>query len=269
MWQLTVIIALTLVYFSVQELLRRCRLRILWGMFLVLPILLTPFWFFTNNFDLFLWIKIYSIMFCVSWGSWLRFTRAGDNPWLRRTIIWLLAANIFEALVLDIFGRGIAHNLNAVAGILLLATMPWSTESACIDRASNNQDIRFDLSLSWIVGYTLWNWVFVFLNYPVLAGHHIAVLLAALIVAMIDPQRWLQTRAATLGINLIFLATSYPGTIAVSDATSWIDEYSAQIAASISLLWTLAHTLLNFDLARAFEKLRSHRLTQGFILSPH
>jgi hypothetical protein len=261
MWQLSVIVAMTLLYFGMQELLRRCKLPILLGLFLLTPLILTPFWIKSNDFGPFLWIKTYSIMFCVSWGSWLRFTSGGDKALLRRTIAWLLAANILEALVLDILGTGIAHNLNALAGILLLATMPRSTMSTRIDRASRHQDIRYDVSLAWIVGYTLWNWVFVYLNYPALAGHHIAVLSAALILACIDPQRWLQTRAATLGLNLLFMATSYPGTIAVSDATGWFDERTAIIAASLSFAWLVIHALSKLDLtaqAYGYMVLRVH-----------
>jgi len=249
MWQLSVILALTLIYFGLQELLRRCRQPVLWGLFFIAPLILTPYWIKSNDFDPFLWIKTYSIMFCVSWGTWLRFTNAGDKSFFRRTIVWLLAANIIEALVLDILGTGIAHNLNALAGILLLATMPWSAKRTRIDRASRDQDIRHDLPLAWIVGYTLWNWVFVYLNYPALAGHHIAVLSAALILACIDPQRWLQTRAATLGLNLLFMATSYQGTLAVSDATGWFDERIAIIAASLSFAWLVIHALTQLELA--------------------
>jgi len=248
MWQLSVILAMTLVYLGLQELLRRCRLPILWGIFLLAPLILTPYWFKFNDFDPFMWIKTYSIMFCVSWGSWLRFTSAGDKSFLRHTIVWLLVANILEALVLDLLGKGIAHDLNALAGILLLATMPWSAKNTRIDRASRHQDICCDLPIAWIVGYTLWNWVFVYLNYPALAGHHIAVLSAALILACINPQRWLQTRAATLGLNLLFMATSYEGTLAVSDATGWFDERTAIIAASLSFAWLAIHALSKLDL---------------------
>lgn len=243
MWQLVVIVGMTLVYFGAQELLRRSRLPVLWGLFLVAPVVLTPFWITSNDFDLFLWIKTYSIMFCVSWGSLLRFTSFGDRPWLRYSIVWLLVANIVEALVLDLMGTGIAHHLNAVAGILLLVTMPRSPESVCIDRSSHCQDIRYGVSFTWIVGYSLWNWAFVYLNYPALAGHHLAVLSAALILAAIDPERWLQTRAATLGLNLLLMATSYSGTLAVSDATGWFDERIAVIATAMACGWLVVHAL--------------------------
>jgi hypothetical protein len=243
MWQLFVVVVMTLMYYMVQDWLGRARLPVLLTIFFLVPLALTPYWFQVNSFDLFAWVKIYSVMFCVCWAGLLRFTTMGDKPWLRRSIPWLLAANIFEALILDIQGHGVAHVLNALAGMLLIATVPLSIGDTRVDRGSRHQTLRFNAPLAWICGYTFWNWTFVYLNYPALTGHHTAVLSAALIVAIIDPQRWLQARAATLGTNLILFATSYSGTLAVSNTTTWFDESIAIAAASIALVWMTIHTL--------------------------
>jgi hypothetical protein len=259
MWQILIILALTLAYFVMQEMLRRCRLSVMWGFFFLAPLVLTPFWIATNDFDPFPWIKIYSLMFCVSWGSWLRFTPAGDKVFLRRTILWLLAANIVEALALDVLGTGTAHNLNAVAGILLLATMPWSARHVQVDRASRSQDIRCDLPLGWIVGYTLWNLAFVYLNYPELAGHHVAVLSAALILARLDRGLWVQARAASLGLHLLLLPNNYAGMLAVHDATGWVDRRLAIVAAAISCTWLAVHALTKLNVPELVSNLTRTR----------
>jgi len=263
MWQIFAIIALTLAYFVMQEMLRRCRLPVMWGFFLLTPLVLSPFWIMTNDFNPFPWIKIYSLMFCVSWESWLRFTPAGDKVFLRHTILCLLAANIVEALALDVLGTGTAHNLNALAGILLLVTMPWSASQAHVDRASRYQDIRCDLPLAWIVGYTLWNWVFVYLNYPELAGHHVAVLSAALTLACLDRGLWLQARAASLGLNLLLLPNNYAGMLAVHDATGWVDRRFAILAAAISCTWLAIHTLIKFNVPQQISNLARTRTPDG------
>jgi hypothetical protein len=274
MWQLFVVVVMTLVYYVVQDWLGRARLPVLWTLFLLVPLALTPYWFKVNNFDLFAWVKIYSVMFCVCWAAWLRYTAMGDKPWLRRSIPLLLVANILEALILDVQGHGIAHILNALAGMLLIATMPLSIRDTQIDRGSRHQTLRFNVPLAWICGYTFWNWTFVYLNYPALTGHHTAVLSAALIVAIIDPQRWLQARAATLGMNLILFATSYSGTLAVSDATTWFDESIAIAAASIALAWMTVHTLSMLKshpviaLKAVFTK-RTARVGGGRIVGAH
>jgi hypothetical protein len=243
MWQLLVIVLMTLAYYVVQDWLGRARLPVLWTLFFLVPLALTPYWFAVNSFDLFAWVKIYSVMFCVCWAAWLRFTPMGDKHWLRRSIPLVLVANILEAFVVDLNGQGPAHMLNALAAMLLIATTPLSLKHTRVDRAGRHQTMLCDLPFTWICGYTAWNWTFVYLNYPELTGHHTAVLSAALIVACIDPKRWLQARAATLGTNLILFATSYSGTLAVSDATSWFDESIALAAASMSFVWMAINAL--------------------------
>lgn len=254
MWQLLVIVVMTLAYYGLQEVVSRSRLPVLWTLFLLVPIALTPYWLNTNSFDLFVWIKIYSVMLCVSWAGWLRFTTMGDKPWLRRTIAWLLVANIAEALVLDIQASGIAHHFNALTGIFLIATLPFSVRHTRIDRASRHQTLLYDVPLVWICGYTFWNWTFVYLNYPAYMGHHTAILSAALIVALLDPQRWLQARAATLGLNLLWMATSNIGLLAVSNTTTWFNESIASVAASFALAWMAVHAANTLKTRLASER---------------
>jgi hypothetical protein len=243
MCQLFVVVLMTLVYFVIQDWLGRAKLSVLWAIFFLVPLALTPYWFATNSFDLFAWIKIYSVMLCVCWAGYLRFTTMGDKPWLRLSISLLLVANILEALILDVQGDGIAHRLNALAGMLLIATAPLSIGDTHIDRTSRHQTLRYNAPLAWICGYTFWNWTFVYLNYPELTGHHTAVLSAAMIVALTNPQAWLQARAATLGANLILFATSHSGTLTVSDTTNWFDESIALAAAAMSFAWMAIHAL--------------------------
>jgi hypothetical protein len=123
----------------------------------------------------------------------------------------------------------------------LIATLPFGAKQSWIDVASKHRDLRLDLSMNWIIGYTLWNWTFVYLNYPSLTGHHTIILAVALIVALCDPQRWLQTRAVTLGLNLFWMATSYSGTLSVVDANGWFTQPIANGAAIVVLCWMLVY----------------------------
>jgi hypothetical protein len=238
---------MTMAYFVVQEWLGRARLPVLWTIFFGVPLTLASYWFEKNCLGLFALVKIYTIMFCVCWAGWLRFTAMGDKPWLRRSIPLLLVANILEALIVDLQGYGVAHKFNALAAMLLIATTPLAAWYVHVDRADRHQTLLYNLPFTWICGYTAWNWTFVYLNYPALTGHHTAILSAALIVAIIDSRKWVQARAATLGTNLILMATSYSGTLTVSDATSWFDESIALVAASMSLAWMIVHALPKLD----------------------
>jgi hypothetical protein len=69
------------------------------------------------------------------------------------------------------------------------------------------------------------------------------VLAAGGIVAMVDPQRWGQTRASTLGFSLLVTATAYDGMIAWMDTTSWFDERIGVVAAGIAILFAMGHAV--------------------------
>lgn len=249
MTALATIVALMLAYYLAQELIRRTGLYGMLVGFGVAPLALTGYWIQVNDLDPFVWIKIYSVMFCVCWGSWLRFGSHKASSILLSTVPLLLAGNILEAMIVDAIAPGLVHKLNALSGAILIATLPYGAKQASIDVASK-RDLHCDLSKSWIVGYTLWNWTFVYLNYPDMTGHHTAILAVALIVAIYDPQRWVQTRAATLGLKLILMATSYSGTLAVLDASSWTSQPFAIAAAVVAFSWLLVHLVARLEWAK-------------------
>jgi len=252
------IIAVTVLLLLAQEALRRANRWAVWGVFLLIPLLLTPYWIRVNELGLFSWFKYYTVFFCVCWGTALRFTSLGNRAWARSTIPLLLAVNILEAVVLDLVSHGSAHALNAAAGLLLIATMPYGRNSARIDSANCYRDLLYGISQQWVIGYTLWNWTFVYLNYPSLTGHHTAVLAAGLIVGMNHPGRWSQTRASTLGVNLLFTATSFKGMVAWMDTSIWFNEQVGIVAAGCTLL-VMTGCAVHFwlpQIARGGERVR-------------
>jgi hypothetical protein len=252
-----------------QEALRRASRWTVWGLFLLVPLILTPYWIWVNELGLFPWFKFYSVFFCVCWGTALRFTSLGDRAWARATIPLLLAMNIFEAVLPDLVEPGWAHGLNAAAGLLLIATMPYGSNSARVRSAGGCCDLHYRTSKRWVIGYTLWNWTFVYLNYPELTGHHTAVLAAALIVAMVDPFRWGQTRASTLGVNLLFCATYFNGMIVWMDTSSWFDERFGIGAAGLAFIFMAGYAvqLGVSQMARIEERFTDRRLSQHADLS--
>jgi hypothetical protein len=227
--------AATILLFVAQKVLRHASKWVLWSLFLVVPLVLTPYWLRVNDFGLFVWFKIYTILFCNCWGVLLRFTSLGQRSWARFTIALLLGANILEATTLDILAGGLAHNLNAVVGVLLIATIPFGKNALRIDETKRSRDLHFGISRGWLCGYTLWNWTFVYLNYPSFIGHHTAVLLSALIVGVIAPRLWLQARACTLGLNLLIMATCNNAMVSWLDTSNWSDDGLGIVAAGIAL----------------------------------
>lgn len=243
MFVLFQIVALTVLLLLAQEVFRRANPWATWSVFLLAPLVLMPYWLQINNLGIFPWLKGYSVFFCVCWVTALRFTNLGKKAWARSTIALLLAVNIFEAVAVDLYGHGWAHFLNAAAGLLLIATCVYGPDATRIDSANSPQDMLYCTSRSWVIGYTIWNWTFVYLNYPFLTGYQTAVLAAALIVAMVAPHRWTQTRASTLGINLLFSATYLGPMISWLDTTRWVDERVGIVAAGIGLAFVLGHAI--------------------------
>jgi hypothetical protein len=136
----------------------------------------------------------------------------------------------------DLLERGPAHVLNAIAGLALIATLPRNAGAVQLVDEGRRRELHYDLSPLWIVGYTVWNWTFAYLNYPQFAGHHTAVLGAALLVAAINPQRWLQARAYTLGMHFIALLTFQPILPDWLDTSHWSDPLIGFGAAVASVL---------------------------------
>ena len=236
------VIALTALLYLTQVCLRRAGKWAVWALFLAAPLVLTPYWFRVNEFGLFVWIKFYTIFLCVIWGTAVRLTTLGDRRWARYTIPLLLAGNILEATALDLIERGLAHNLNALAGLLLILTVPYGRGATTIETTNRDRDVLLGTSRAWVVGYTLWNWTFVYLNYPMWVGHHTAVLLAALIVGMIDPRRWIQARAFTLGSIFLVTATCNAGLVSWLDTSNWTDPLLGIVAARIALAFMVGYS---------------------------
>jgi len=184
---------------------------------------LSPAWFRSfERFGIFPAVKIYTILFFVCWTTVLRFTSMGTQRWARSATLWLLVVNIIEALLLDISGGNAAHYLVFISGSLLLLTLPDPVNAVQITNENGARDLVYrGMTRVWILEYSVWNWSFVYMNYPEVAGQAFGVLLAPRLVGMRDPQRWLLARGFTLGVYLIVLATIPESMIRWMGTSNW------------------------------------------------
>jgi hypothetical protein len=237
MGALITVLALTAALVLLHEALRRTGPWPAAGLYLAAPVALTAYWLRVNDFGPFLWIKNYTILFCACYGTALRHTALVNRPAARSAVTVLLALNVLEAVALDLFAGGAVRALNAVAGVVLVAMLPWGADPARLVVCGRRRDGHYDgLSRLWIVGYSVWNWTFAYLNYPELAGQHGAVLLSALLVGLIDPRLWLQARAYTLGAYFIAFLTFSPLLADRFDTSSWSDPLVGGCAAVAALV---------------------------------
>ena len=178
--------------------------------FTIASIIFFPCWALLIGVDnWFGWVKVLSIATGIIWLSLLRTTKLGETKLCQWSVYFFLVVNIFEAVLKDMQTGNIASYFNVASGLLLIATLA-KINTIHICKQGQHKDLHWGgMTLSWIIGYTLWNWVFVYLNLGERAIPHLAVLGSALLIGFIDKQRWLQARAFTLGTYFIIF-NSFP-----------------------------------------------------------
>lgn len=228
------ILGLGLILFLIQEVLRQAGKWVTLIAILGLPLALTPYWMTSNEFGVFEWGKLYTILITACWLTALRFTKLYHRPWARLGLTTLFGLNILEAVIVDLAAGQLASSLNAAAGLLLIAMLPRSPHA--ISRHGKFADLNYEgVSLTWIMTFTWWNLTFLFINYPIIFGHHIAVLGVPLIVSLFKRQNWLQMRINLLALDLLTLATFASLLIPPLDTTRWHDPNWALVAAGATL----------------------------------
>lgn len=178
--------------------------------FAIGSVILFPCWVLLIGVDdWFAWMKVLTIALGILLLSVLRNTRLGQTVFVRWATYAFLVVNIMEAVVKDFTTGTIANYLNVVAGILLVLTL--NRIDTIRIRTTRQKDLRWTaMTMAWIVGYTLWNWVFVYLNFGFQSAMaHVAVLGSALMMAFVDKERWLQARLFTLG-TFFMIFHSFP-----------------------------------------------------------
>lgn len=202
--------------------------------FSIVSIILFPCWVLLVGVeDWFAWMKVFSIASGIIVLSLLRTTKLRNSAKLVQWITYaFLAVNILEATVRDAVVGNAANYLNAAAGFLLIVTLE-KLRTVHIDKKEKHRDLLWSgMTLSWIVGYTLWNWTFVYLNFGLQSSlMHVAVLGSAFLVVFRNKDRWLQARAFTLGMYFV-LFHSLPHLV----PNLTINRSTDQLALIISLI---------------------------------
>ena len=174
---------------------------IAWIVFLICPFLLLPFAIHQNS-SYFVWIKVYSVCLGASWLLVCRYTSLAQKKWA----LWLLwcgfALNIVEAVIEAFFSGDYLNYVNALPGILLFFTLPLPKEIQ-IDTSNDRRDLLWNTPMMWIIGYSIWNWTFLYITWPEFGLRHLVILSASLLVGIGNNKLWIQSRAFVLGIYLL------------------------------------------------------------------
>lgn len=236
------LISVAVLLILVQELFRRAGKCVAWGVFLISPLVLAPYWVWLGRIGaytgvgVFPWVKVISLQVGACWLTTLRFTALGRSRWALGSLFLMLPLNMLEAVIQDAFGGHMAHYLLVLSGILLVLSVPHPMWAIRIETADHSRDLRYiGMTRTWIGAYTLWNWAFVYLNYPAIAGHQLAVLASAFVIGMADPSRWLQSRTFTLAADLLVLATFPQVLVPFTDTSHWLSPNRENVVAGACL----------------------------------
>jgi hypothetical protein len=209
----------------VNELARRFKWAAI-AFFFILPIAMIPVWLSSGIEDWFRWVKLISVVLACVLLCLMRYTPIGGKVWARTAIMLVLAANILEACIQDAISGAPWNWLNAAAGLLSILSLTGWRKIAC--DASGERDIIWSgLDWAYVIAYTVWNWTFVYFNFPEYAFVHAAVLLAPIIMNARKGGTWGQTRAFTLAtwmmLEFTFSAFTAKCTYAIprTEAFAW------------------------------------------------
>lgn len=247
------LVALAGILLLVQELFRRADKWAAWGAFFVLPLALAPYWVELGQVGAyrgsgaFPWVKLVSLQIGASWLTALRFTSLGRAPWALGALFLMLPLNMLEAVTEDLFGGHPAHYVLALSGILLIFSVPHPMKAIRIDSDGRYRDLQYvGMTRPWIAGYTLWNAAFVYLNFPAIAGHELAVLSSAFAIGMYKPSRWLQARTFTLATDLLAMATFPSVIIPFAETSDWASPQGENVVAGVCLALVAVYAVCIF-----------------------
>lgn len=184
-----------------------CR-RLKWApyvVFFVLPIVLIPLFLGSGFETLFRWVKLYSAVVGAVFFTLVRFNGLDRHRWARFAVAAILGINILEACTQDYSSGHLANYLNAAAGLLNIVTISrWAGIRR--DAQAPHDMLWPGMTVGWILAYDIWNFTFVYLNFPNTALFTLMLVLAPTLAAlMIKPGTWMQARAYTLSIYMMYI----------------------------------------------------------------
>lgn len=219
-------VAFIVVLLGLNEVTRRSKSLSI-AAYCVLPLVLAALIFndvlgSTTGKTWFAWVKVVSVLVIIYGFMLIRFTKLGKTKFAAIFPVALLSLNIAEAVYREfqvyatftemtvepsgaIILGGVWNILNGIAGILCILTITGSVGIQASNDKSKDM-VWPDMTWLYIVGYTLWNFAYVYnciSTRSMYAG--VGILLAALIAEYgFKRGAWLQHRAQTLVLYVMF-----------------------------------------------------------------
>lgn len=223
---------------------------ITWLIFLIAPFALIPLARTQHN-EYFVWIKVFSVAIGIYWLQTLRYTRLGQKNWALWVAWVMVAINISEAVAQSLLHPGMVNFINSLTGLFLIITLPRPGQIH-IDTTSPYRSLIWDTPMIWVIGYVIWNWVFIYTLWPALCVRHLAVLGAPFLIALYDNRLFEQARPLTLGPYML-LDFAFVWLLKPMDVTG---VYYYPLAMGLALLGCvimLVHVMREYALFKAYK----------------
>ena len=226
------------------------------AVFCILPVVLAVLVYFNilgspTGKTWFGWVKVVSALLGVYGFMLIRFTSLGEKKFAAYFPVSILSLNIAEAVYREfqVFANyktmitdpsgvvvlgGYWNILNAIAGILTIVTLTGFI-GIRVSKDKTRDMVWPDMTWMYIVGYTLWNFAYVYnciSTRSMYAG--VGILLAALIAEFVFKKGvWLQHRAQILSIYAMFSLTFDYQAYSIFQV---VPVYKASMWATISII---------------------------------
>lgn len=228
------------------------------------------------------WVKVVSALIGVYGFLLIRFTKLGQNKFASIFPVTILSINIAEAVYRELEVYWTYKTLTTDAGGILIMGGPWNLMNAaagiiCIVTLTGFSGIRVskqkskdmlwpDMTWIYIVGYTIWNFAYVYnciSTRSMYAGF--GILLAALIAELFFKKgAWLQHRAQILSLYAMFsLSVDFQANALFSikpiyTQTNLLSLSIVSILINLGVLAFMVYTLLRYKRNPLKEEIYAH-----------
>ncbi|WP_073337552.1 DUF5692 family protein [Clostridium grantii] len=196
-----------IVLIGINELCRKYK----WAtiiIYFIIPFAFIPIFAKQGVSHWFKWVKLYSVVFAVFWFFLVRYTKFGKKNSAKFIAATILGLNILEAVSQDFSMGKLPNILNGLAGIFSIITLYYGWKGLKKDDSKEGDMVWPLMTTLWIIAYDVWNWVFVYLNFPGSASGQFMVIVSCTIPALfIKKGTWLQARGFTLAAWFIYYFT--------------------------------------------------------------
>ena len=228
------------------------------------------------------WVKVVSALIGVYGFMLIRFTKLGKTKFAALFPVSILSINIAEAVYreFEVFAKfkvmavdpggivvlgGVWNILNGIAGILCIVTLTGFIGIRASKDKSRDM-IWPDMTWMYIIGYTLWNFAYVYnciSTRSMYAG--LGILLAALIAEFIFKRgAWLQHRAQILALYAMFSLSfdfqqrEYFKIIPVYKESMWLTISIISFLFNIGIFFYMIYTMKKYKSNPLKEEIYTH-----------